>query len=113
MATLFNEYFSTVFTYEDITGIPIVDSTGSPLLNDSIEITPAVVLKKLMVLQNSKSPGPDGWLITIIKSVSEFISVLLSILFNKSLNSGTLPSDWKTVCQCNTYSQKRCTKSGL
>ena len=27
--------------------------------------------------------------------MSEFISVPLSILFNKSLNSGTLPSDWK------------------
>ena len=95
MATLFNEYFSSVFTCEDITSIPIVDSTGSPLLNDSIEITPAVVLNKLMALQNSKSPGPDGWLITIIKSVSdhEFISVPLSILFNKSLNRGTLPPD--------------------
>ena len=95
MATLFNEYFSSVFTCEDITSIPTVDSTGSPLLNDSIEITPTVVLNKLMALQSSKSPGPDGWPITIIKSVSEFISVPLSILFNKSLNNGTLPPDWK------------------
>ena len=35
------------------------------------------------------------WPITIIKSVSEFISVPLDILFNKSLNSGILPTDWK------------------
>ena len=48
-----------------------------------------------MALQSNKSPGPDGWPITINKSVSEFISVPLSILFNKSLNSGTLPPDWK------------------
>ena len=95
MATLFNEYFSTVFTCEDITNIPTVDSTGSPLLDDFIEITPTVVFNKLMALQNNKSPGPEGWPITIIKSVSEFISVPLSILFNKSLNSGTLPPDWK------------------
>ena len=95
MATLFNEYFSSVFTCKDITSIPTVDSTGSPVLNDSIEITPAVVLNKLMAIQNSKSPGPDGWPIAIIKSVSEFISVPLSILFNKSLNSGTLLPDWK------------------
>ena len=95
MATLFNEYFSTVFTCEDITNIPTVDSTGSPLLDDSIEITPTVVFNKFMALQNNKSPGPEGWPITIIKSVSKFISVPLSILFNKSLNSGTLPPDWK------------------
>ena len=47
----------------------------------------------LMVLQNNKSPGPDQWSITIIKSASEFISVPLSILFNESLNSGILPPD--------------------
>ena len=49
----------------------------------------------VLALQSNKSPGPDGWPITIIKSVSEFISVPLSILFNKSLNSGSVPSDWK------------------
>ena len=95
MATHFNEYFSSVFTCEDTASIPTVDSTSSPLLDDSIEITPATVFSKLIALQSNKSSGPDGWPITIIKSVSEFISVPLSILFNKSLNSGTLPSDWK------------------
>ena len=95
MATHFNEYFSSVFTCEDTTSIPTVDSTSSPLLDDSIEITPETVFSKLIALQSNKSSGPDGWPITIIKSVSEFISVPLSILFNKSLNSGTLPSDWK------------------
>ena len=93
--TLFNEYFSSVFTCEDTTTIPTVDPTSSPLLNDSIEITPTVVFNKLAALQSNKSPGPDRWLISVIKSVSEFISVPLSILFNKSLNSGILPPDWK------------------
>ena len=48
-----------------------------------------------MSLHNSKSPGPDGWPIPIIKSVSEFIPIPLSIIFSKSFNSGTLPHDWK------------------
>jgi len=91
MATHF-EYFSSGFTCEDTADIPTVDSTGSPLLDDSIEITPTVVFNKLTALQSNKSPGPDRWPITIIKSVSEFFSVPLSILFNKSLSSGTLPS---------------------
>ena len=59
------------------------------------ETTAATVFSKLIALQSNKSSGPYGWPITIIKSVSEFISVPLSILFNKSLNSGTLTSDWK------------------
>ena len=112
MATLFNKYFATVFTCEDIKNIPTVDLTGSPLLDDSIEITPTVVFDKLMALQNNKSPGPDRWPITIIKSVNEFISVPLSILFNKSLNSGTLPPDCKCV-NVTPILQKRCTESSL
>ena len=93
MATIFNDYFSTVFTCEDTTTIPTVDSASSPPNADSIEITPGVVYDKLMNLQNNKSPGPGGWPISIIKSVSEFVSVPLSILFNKSYSSGTLPTD--------------------
>ena len=45
MATYsFKEYFSTVLTCEDIT---TVDSTGSPLLDDSIEITLTIVFNNL------------------------------------------------------------------
>ena len=69
-----------------------------PILTQSdsiIEITPAVVYDKLMNLQNNKSAGLDGWPISIIKSVSEFVSVPLSIIFNKSYSSGILPTDWK------------------
>ena len=94
MAIHFNEYFSSVFTCEDTADIPTVYLTGSLLLDDSIEITPTVLFNKLTALQSSnKSPGPDRWPITIIKSVSEFIFVPLSMLFNKSLSTGTLPSD--------------------
>ena len=84
-----------MFTCEDTITIPAVDPTSSALLNDSIEITPIVVFNKLAVLQSNNSPGPDRCPIFVIKSVSEFISVPLSILFNKSLNSGILPPDWK------------------
>ena len=46
-----------------------------------------------MDLQSGKSPGPDGWPIQIVKSVSEFIAIPLSIIFNESFNSSTLPLD--------------------
>jgi len=82
IATHFNEYLSIVFTCEDTASIPTVDWTSSLLLDDSIEITPTVVYNKLTTLQSNKSLGPDGWPVTNIKSVSEFISVPLSILFN-------------------------------
>jgi len=48
-------------------------------------------------MHNNKSPGPDGWPISTIKSVGGFIAIPLSIIFNKSFNSGTLPHDWKNA----------------
>ena len=43
----------------------------------------------------------------LLLNLSEFIAVPLSILFNKSQNSGILPPDYIEVCQCNTHSQKK------
>jgi len=50
-----------------------------------------------MNLQSGKSAGPDGWPIQLIKSVSELISIPLSIIFNKSFVDGVLPKDWKSA----------------
>ena len=63
----------------------MVCSSDSPPVVDSIDITPDIVLDKVMNLQSDKSPGPDGWPIQLIKSVGELISVPLSIIYNKSL----------------------------
>jgi len=62
---MFNEYFSSVFTHENITFLA-VDSTGTPLLSDVIEFTPEVVCNKIMNLHSSKSSGPDVWPIPVI-----------------------------------------------
>ena len=97
MANLFNVYFSSIFTDKDTTSFPAVDLTGTPLISNSIEFTPEMVCNKIMSLHNSKSPGPHGWPIPIIKSVSKFIAIPLSIIFSKSFNSGTLTHDWKDV----------------
>jgi len=61
MATLFNNYFSTVFTNEDTTSIPAIDSTGSTPIPESIDFTQDIVFDKIMKMHNNKSQGPDGW----------------------------------------------------
>ena len=67
------------------TSFPAVDPIGSPLISDLIEFTPELVYSKIMNLHNSKNPRPDGWPIPIIKSVSEFIAIPLSIIFKSHL----------------------------
>ena len=90
-------FLYSVFTSEDTTFFPAIERIGSPLISDSIEFTPEVIYNKIMNLHNSKIPGPDGWPIPIIKSVSKFIAIPLSVIFKKSFNSGILPHDWKNA----------------
>ena len=56
MATMFNEYFSSVFTCEDTSSLPVIDTTSAPLISDSIEFTPEIVNEKILNLSNNKSP---------------------------------------------------------
>ena len=52
LATMLNDYFSSVFTCEDATSFFVVYLVGGPLISDSIEFTPEIVYSKL---QSSKT----------------------------------------------------------
>jgi len=97
-AKLFNNYFCSVFTNEDPHSIipPFtLPMTVTPCV--SIDITPDMVLNKLLNLNISKSAGPDGWPPIVLKEVAHEICLPLYIIFSKSLNSGTVPDSWIRV----------------
>ena len=62
---------------------------------DSVDITEPGVTKLLHALQPGKALGPDGITTTILKELAEVISPILTIIFQSSLDTGILPSDWK------------------
>ena len=61
----------------------------------TVKISPNIVHKKLLDVNQNKSPGPEGWPLLALKETAEQICKPLSILFKKSLESGILPQDWK------------------
>jgi len=95
-ANAFNDFFSSVFVNEDPNTVPTFSSNidGLPILSN-IEVTSATVFDKLQNLKSDKSPGPDGWPSVILKNCADQLCVPLAILYNKSLESGILPHDWK------------------
>ena len=97
-AELFNTYFCSVFRPAQSTEIneaPLSLLT-SVLLSD-ISISEEEVAHHLWNLDPSKSPGPDNIPGLILKQCSTAIAPSLCSLFNHSLKTGTLPSEWKSA----------------
>ena len=63
----------------------------------SIKITQEIVLKKLKNLRTDKACGSDSIHPYILKNYAEFIVAPLTIIFNKSLETGELPKIWKSA----------------
>ena len=60
-----------------------------------IEITEAMVKKKLDGLNPNKSAGPDGLHPRVLRELSEVISKPLTTIMHKSLTEEQLPRSWK------------------
>ena len=60
-------------------------------------ITPAMIVTKIKMLKDNKSPGIYGIIPKLLKEIAEEISVPLAIMFNLSLREGTVPheTEWK------------------
>ena len=52
------------------------------------------VLELLSNLKPDKSPGPDGIKPIILKELREEIAPVIQLLFQKSISTGKIPSDW-------------------
>ena len=91
---MFNEYFYSVFlnkTDENpIPASPISAETISDIILD-----PSEVYNVLFHLDPKKASGPDDISIRLLKECATSITTSLTCLFNKSLQRGTLPSEWK------------------
>ena len=96
MATILNKFFSTVFTEEDTNHLPTFDSiTDAAVCN--INITEAEVCKKLNNLKPFSAPGPDGIQAKLLKDFSGVLSGPLCKIFNKSMQEGIVPDDWRNA----------------
>ena len=97
-ATIFNEYFTSVFTQEVLDNLPeprnIFQGEHEEMLH-SVELLPENVLKKLNNIKPEKAPGVDNIYPVVLKELSQVISNPLSQLFTRSLNEREVPDDWK------------------
>lgn len=96
-ASVLNSFFCSVFTKENLENVPVFEDVKNDLNLDMVKISQSEMQKALCALNVNKSPGPDGLHPRILKELSNELSLPLTALFNKSLTSGKLPSQWKSA----------------
>ena len=84
MAEVLNEYFSSVFTTEDISSLPVpftFEGNTSEHLGQ-LFVIPEMIANKIKKMKDNKSPGVDGIPPKLLKEIVEQISTPLANLFN-------------------------------
>ena len=80
---------------EDGGEVPELNSGWEGQLLETVEVTPELVQGKLKTLKPTTSPGPDGIHSRVLKELATPLSLPVSILFKKSIESGQVPEAWK------------------
>ena len=98
IANLLNNYFSSVFTVEDLSNIPNPNSnfdfTNSEILTELL-INETLVGEKLGKMNTSKSQGPDELNPKLLSELQNELCKPLTCLFNMSIQTGVVPQDWR------------------
>ena len=92
---LFNSDFVSVFTAPSAIRTLSAHFTSSHLTLNELEIPVEMVLTSLKQLDINKATGSGRIPVRLLKETAEQISPSLIMLFNKSLQLGIFPGDWK------------------
>ena len=96
MAKILNNYFASVFT-NDFSSVNVVTDSNSnndiPELNQMF-VTVNQTKEQISKLKNTNSCGPDGISTFVLKTFCDELAEPLAMIFNKSLKSSEVPTDW-------------------
>ena len=76
--------------------VPDTNLSSVPVMPD-LEISLNGILKLLKNLKPGKAAGPDQLKPLLLKELRDEIAPIIKIIFEKSLQTGKLPSDWVTA----------------
>ena len=94
LARILNEFFSSVFSTEDTVNIPTVGVESEERLT-KINLQTSKIVAKIKELKEKSAPGPDGISPQLLKIAPRAIAEGLRIIYQKSLQHGEVPTDWK------------------
>ena len=96
MANITNNYFSSVFTIEQLNNVPKLRQYECNIL-DTFNFSTEEVQEKLQHLNMYKSTGQDMLHPRILRALMEKLARPLTHILNNSLETGIIPEDWKAA----------------
>ncbi len=93
-ASILNRQYCSVFSIEDTSDIPSKGPSPNSTIHD-IRVSTSGVKRMLQKLNPQKAAGPDGLSPKVLKELAEPLSIPLTKLFQKSIDTGTVPDQWK------------------
>ena len=101
MAEILNSEFVSIFTEEDLNNTPSLGNSGiSNIRMLMITINCKGVETQLLKLKDDKEPGPDQLHPWFLKMTAVEIAPILTDIFQTSLDSATLPNQWREANIC-------------
>jgi len=73
--------------------VPLCEQTDT----EPIEEITEEIQKTTKSLKNGKAPGPDNIVNELLKCSASVTSTPVAFLFNKSLNKGSIPENWRNA----------------
>ncbi len=74
-----------------------------PTIMNAPRFTSAAVHKELSTLDNAKGSGPDDLHPLMLQILADFLAEPITALYNKSLQSGEVPQDWRKAVICPIF----------
>ncbi len=98
IANMFNQYFASIFTKDQDGSFEQKDISHNiiPII-DNVTLSEEDIVAVIKNLDSNKAQGPDGIRVRLLKETAMQIAPSLRVLYNKSLNVGVLPDEWKLV----------------
>ena len=94
-AEVLGKQYKSVFTKEDTSSIPTLENSLPTM--PKIVIESKGVEKLLSQLNPQKAIGPDQIPTRILKDHRTIVAPILTVIYQQSLETGCVPTDWKTA----------------
>ena len=94
MSESLNKFFASVFTEEDTSNIP-VRGQETNIKIENVVFTPGMIREKIKGLKTNSASGPDSISAQLLQNAREELLEPLKLIFEKSLDTGTVPQDWR------------------